>query len=116
MKASSYLQETCYAPPKGDPSLGRFCYVAQDLEQRTLAGTVASNDADRFALCDLEVCFFSVPRIRLPTEDIDCSLLQRTIWVTLLGRRGLCKLVFCPSSGSSLLPQTPHWWCRKFRR
>jgi len=41
-------------PFDADPAFGRFGDAAEDFEQRTLAGPVAADDAEGFALLDLE--------------------------------------------------------------
>src|SRR2546425_10654565 len=54
MKTSTDFQEAGYTPTDRSPPSRRLCNPAQDLEKRTLAGTVAANDAEHVAPLDLE--------------------------------------------------------------
>jgi len=54
VKARSDFEQTCDAPLEQDPPLCWLGDTAQDLEQRTLAGSIATNDTDGLAVANLE--------------------------------------------------------------
>ena len=65
-------------PRNRDTSFGGFGDAAQDLQQRAFAGTVTANDAENFALLDLEAHILERPEFLdliplhhlAPTNDI----------------------------------------------
>src|SRR5437867_1917583 len=63
MKAGAHLQEARDPTAQRHATLGRLGDAAQDFEQRALAGAVATDDADDFALLHLEAYILERPEL-----------------------------------------------------
>src|ERR1700681_2279221 len=86
MKARSHLQQA------GDPTTnvyaatGRLCDPAQDLEERALAGSVVSNDAEYLAFFHLEG---DIPK---RPELLACGRSPATAFAPGQAAKGGCRL------------------------
>src|SRR5215468_7495337 len=64
VKPGPHLEQTRYSSSDANPTAGRLCYPAEDLEQCRLAGTVATDDAKDLPLFYLERYVFERPELR----------------------------------------------------
>jgi hypothetical protein len=83
METSAHLQQGANAAMDPRPSLCWFCYPRENLQKRSFSSTIATYDADRLALLDLEGDILESPdSLGIPisfAEEIHYGLTQGLI-------------------------------------
>src|ERR1700704_2550509 len=97
MEAGADFQQACHMPFDLDASFAGFGDAGQYLQQRALAGAIASDDTDDLATPDLEIDVLQRPELFLMIARAICTLAEQ-IGGRAMGRGYIARYHIAQSS------------------